>query len=307
MEKNKISIIMSTFNETESELREAIDSIVKQTYINFEFIIVLDNPNNEKIQEILEEYEKNDFRIKVIYNIKNIGLSKSLNKALSYCNGEFIARMDADDISYHNRLEKELQFLLNNNLDFVCTLVREISYEGKEVNIQKFKPINYEGIKKCLFVDNIVNHPTWLVRQNVYRDLDGYRNIHLCEDYDFILRSILKGYNIGICNEVLLDYRLRNDGISRSNLLKQKLSADFLAANINKLNSISQYEINEYLKGKKINEQKELKYNNARNRFSIGINKIKNRNFFGLKDILLSLILSKYIIIDFRDIFIVKL
>lgn len=104
----KISVIMSTFNEKLEWVKEAIDSIINQTYRNIEFIIIVDNPNNIELKNMLEQYCIEDDRIKIIVNEFNIGLVKSLNKALKICSGEFIARMDADDISVKYRLEKQL-------------------------------------------------------------------------------------------------------------------------------------------------------------------------------------------------------
>ena len=77
-----ISVIMSTYNEKAEWIRKSVESILNQTYSNIEFVIVLDNPNNEMIQEVLREYEALDTRVRLVYNENNIGLVKSLNKAL---------------------------------------------------------------------------------------------------------------------------------------------------------------------------------------------------------------------------------
>lgn len=101
----KISVVMSIYNENIDEIKASIDSILNQTYENIEFIIILDNPTRLDINVLLTEYQKNDTRIKVIYNQKNEGLALSLNKGLEIATGEYIARMDSDDISLQDRLK----------------------------------------------------------------------------------------------------------------------------------------------------------------------------------------------------------
>lgn len=111
---------MSTYNEENMLIRQAVESILNQTYSEFEFIIVLDNPKNIEIANLIQEYASRDKRIVILKNEKNLGLVKSLNKALEISKGEYIMRMDADDISEKDRIEKEYKFLKENNLDLVA-------------------------------------------------------------------------------------------------------------------------------------------------------------------------------------------
>ena len=112
--KNKkplVSVIMAEYNTNEKLLKESIESILNQTYKNFEFIIV-DDCGTNNVKKITEEY--NDKRIKVLKNKKNSGLVFSLNKAINMCEGKYIARMDTDDYSYPKRLEKQVTFIEKN-------------------------------------------------------------------------------------------------------------------------------------------------------------------------------------------------
>ncbi len=102
---------MSTYNETVEELKKAIDSILTQTFKNFEFIIILDNPQNYEHKKVINEYLSKDKRIIFLINESNIGLAASLNEGIENAKGDYIARMDADDISMPNRLEKEYNYL----------------------------------------------------------------------------------------------------------------------------------------------------------------------------------------------------
>lgn len=231
MNKSMISVIMSTYNESPDYLEASIDSILNQTYTNLEFIIVIDNPQNEEIEKILNSYKSKDNRIKIIKNKKNIGLVRSLNRALEVCKGEYIARMDADDISELDRLEiqmnlfkedKEL-YLVGSDINFIDENSNLIEKEG--VLLQDFNVIN-----KFLKYNNCMNHPTWLFKSDLIKQefIDGYRDIPYAEDYDFICRIVGRGYKITNVDKKLLRYRVRSNGISRSNEYKQILSTQYV-------------------------------------------------------------------------------
>ena len=107
----KISVILCTYNEPYEMIVESISSILCQTYSYFELILINDNPTRTDLNNQLFEISSTDARIKYIKNEENIGLVKSLNKGICLSTGEFIARMDADDVSYKNRLEMQLDFI----------------------------------------------------------------------------------------------------------------------------------------------------------------------------------------------------
>ena len=114
-----VSVIMSTYKEKEKFLREAIESILNQSFQDFEFIIILDNPDNELHISIIEEYALKDKRIRFYKNETNLGLTQSLNIGLSLAKGKYICRMDADDISENNRIELQKYYLEENNFDLI--------------------------------------------------------------------------------------------------------------------------------------------------------------------------------------------
>ena len=133
MERTKplISVIMSTYREDEQFLRKAIESILIQTYTEFEFLIVADDPKNNELIEILREYEKKDARIHIYINKKNMGLANSLNALLKVAQGEFIARMDADDISMPDRLENQIVYMRQHQADVISCDVDVIDENEK--------------------------------------------------------------------------------------------------------------------------------------------------------------------------------
>lgn len=109
--KYEISVIMSTYNETEDQIDLAINSILNQSFANFELILINDNPDNNKLDNQLRDYKRKDQRIKYIKNLENMGLASSLNIGLKNASSKYIARMDADDISMPDRLKVEIDFL----------------------------------------------------------------------------------------------------------------------------------------------------------------------------------------------------
>lgn len=223
----KISVLMSTYNEPLTWIRESIESIINQTYSNIEFIIIMDNPQNIELIKLLEEYESKYKNIIIYKNSKNLGLVESLNKGLKLCSGEYIARMDADDYSLPKRLEKQLQYIEKYNYDLVgCDY--ELFYNEKIIRTVK-GAYSHDICKKIIPYENCVAHPAWLVKKTVYMQLNGYRNIDASEDFDFLNRAVLKGFKIGNVPSVLLRYRDNKESISHKKNIRQQLLTRFMS------------------------------------------------------------------------------
>lgn len=244
---------MSVYNETVDELSSSIDSIIKQTYQNIEFIIVDDNPKNKNIKTVVHKIK--DPRIKFIENKKNVGLVQSLNKAINQATGCFIARMDADDISKRNRLEDELHYVERNKLDVVGSFLEIIDENGVVRKESMNFPTTASHVKFFMRWGSCLAHPTWLVRREVYQKLNGYRNIPSCEDYDFILRAIAHGYKVGNIPKVELSYRIRQSGVSKSHESQQFLLRDYLARNRKRIDLLTEESIAKFLESREFQEQ----------------------------------------------------
>ena len=223
-----ISVIMSTYKEDEKLLRESIESILNQTYKDFEYIIILDYPDNEVHKSVIEEYALKDDRIHFYINEKNMGLTDSLNRGLSLCHGEYIARMDADDISLPDRLERQMKYLEKNHYDLIGGITEMINENGTLLYSIKSVPTDPKKINKALRYSQCIAHPTWLGRKEVFEKNAGYRHMPLCEDYDFTLRAVLNGFVISNLNEAVLKYRMTSNSISRSNLFEQYLYMSYI-------------------------------------------------------------------------------
>ena len=228
----EVSVIMSTYNEREDWLRSSIESILNQTWKNIEFVIVNDNPNNLMIGHILSEYVGKDKRIRLVQNKTNLGLACSMNLAWKEARGKYIARMDADDISMEKRLEDEMNYLLNNNLDMVASNRICISEQGEIIGSLGIIPSGI-GIEKLLPYGDMIVHPSVLMKREVLIKLDGYRELVPVEDYDLWLRMLTASYRIGILNEPLIQYRIRENGISMTNSFSEENKNRYLSSKEN--------------------------------------------------------------------------
>lgn len=215
----KISVLMPVYNTKESFLKEAIESILNQTEKDFEFIIINDG-STINVEDIILSCK--DSRIKYVLNENNLGLIKTLNKGLGLAKGEYIARMDADDISLPDRLEKQLLFMESNpDTDILGTWFK--CFPRKRV-IES--PLNDKDIKQTLLVSsNMLGHPTIMFRTSTVKKLNILydEKANYVEDYALWL-SLIDKVNFACVPEILLNYRLNNSGICKNNIIKQNLN-----------------------------------------------------------------------------------
>jgi len=204
--KPKISVIMSVYNG-EGYLREAVESILNQTFTDFEFIIVNDGSTDGSL-EIIQSYK--DERIKVINNGENIGLTKSLNKALKQARGEYIARQDADDISLSNRFEEQIKYFEEHpEVSLLGTSIYSIDKDGKIVG----KRIALANPVKQLSKGNQFSHGSVMVKKGVVDQLGGYNElIKYSQDYELWLR-IAKHYEVRNLTQVLCEMRFHGENV----------------------------------------------------------------------------------------------
>ena len=198
----KISVIMPVYNG-EKYLREAIDSILNQTFSDFEFIIINDD-SKDSTEEIIKSYDDN--RIVYLKNEQNLGVAGTLNRGLDIAKGEYIARMDADDISMPQRFEKQVAYL-DKNQDVGVLGSNVIVFTETEENKTEF-PCNEKDVRIHLFINSQLAHPTVMTRRSLVED-GIYRYDSTWEgreDYELWTRIVQKSK---ICNlpEPLLRYR----------------------------------------------------------------------------------------------------
>lgn len=289
-----ISVIMSTYKEDERLLRESIESILNQTYRDFEYIIILDYPDNDVHKSVIEEYALKDDRIHFYINEKNMGLTDSLNRGLSLCHGEYIARMDADDISLPDRLERQIKYLEKNHYDLIGGITEMINENGSLLYSIKSVPTDPKKINKALRYSQCIAHPTWLGRKEVFEKNAGYRHMPLCEDYDFTLRAVLNGFVVSNLNEAVLKYRMTSNSISRSNLFEQYLYMSYIT-NEYKNNRIASVDKAYAYVQQHLNEKDSDKYLKANVIFNRMLQEMSDKQFLSfIKDGFCLLFSSKY-------------
>ena len=211
MKKNKVTVLMPVYNG-EKYLREAVDSILNQTYTNFDFLIINDGSTDNTLK-ILQSY--NDNRIKIIDNKENLGLIQTLNKGLRLASGEFIARMDADDISLPVRLEKQINYLIKQNEVGVLGSQADIINDlGEKIDFYMV-PNSHNMIAWMLLFGRSFIHPSVMFRRSAIEEAEGYNASSLyMEDYELWI-SLVKKTRFANLSETLIKYRTSKDSISR--------------------------------------------------------------------------------------------
>jgi len=207
-----ISVVMPVFNN-EEYLKGSIESILKQTYDNYEFIIVNDG-STDSSETIIENYQKQDDRI-ILLTQDNQGITKSLNKGIKNSKGKYIARMDADDICDPKRFEFQLQFLEKYpNTDIVGSMVSLISEKGEVIRLLDDLPLEDYQIKWHLIFGTPLIHPALMIRKCIFVK-NGYYNdrLNFAQDIEFWRRtsSRVRFYNIP---KILFNLRIHNQSTS---------------------------------------------------------------------------------------------
>jgi glycosyltransferase involved in cell wall biosynthesis len=224
--KHKLSVIMSVFND-ELYVSEAIESILSQDYTQFEFIIINDGSTDNSLN-IINQYALQDDRILVI-NQSNIGLTKSLNKAIKIAKGNFIARMDSDDISMKNRFSSQMNFLESNpDCALIGTNVIKIDKDGAE--LEKNQSLySYEDICNRFKKGNCIAHGSVMLNKFLLGDLLSYdENFKYSQDYK-LWTKIANKYKILNTKEYLYKLRLHDSSISKQKVEQQSIYAGIIS------------------------------------------------------------------------------
>jgi len=218
----KVTILLPVFN-AEAYLNESVESILAQTFADFELLAINDGSTDHS-REILTSFS--DSRLKIIDNDSNRGLIYTLNRGIELARGEFIARMDADDISKKNRLEKQVNYLNNHpKVALLGSWAEYVDQDGRYILLRKVpmgnKIIQEKLLEVCCFI-----HPSVMLRTSVVRQFNGYRQDALhAEDYDLWLH-ISENYEVDNISEPLIRYRIHPDQISQRKLVTQRKVAD---------------------------------------------------------------------------------
>ena len=211
-----ISVIMPAYN-AEKYIAEAIQSVISQTYTNWQLLII-DDCSTDRTAEIAEEFEKSDQRIRVLRNPQNIGVAKTRNRGFDLAKGEWLALLDSDDRWHKEKLEKQLALADNSDADIIYCSYALTDENGKHLSDYKVPQITTycDMLKECvLSCSTVLLHSRILTNHRFLYD-------YYQEDYAFWLELLRSGYKAEACCDVLADYRIINGSRSRNKLRSAK-------------------------------------------------------------------------------------
>lgn len=220
-----ISVVMPVYN-AEKYLDESIESILKQTYQNFEFIIINDG-SIDKSLEIIKKYQNQDERI-VLISRENKGLVASLNEGIAKAKGKYIARMDADDVSLSERLETQLKYMITNNLDICGGNYLIIDQNSKTISTSEV-PESFSEILLTMVSNVPFAHPSVMIKKFFLDDkklkygINGYKN---AEDLDLWINMYNQNARFGNVKKRIIKYRVVPTSMSRTNHKKIKIESN---------------------------------------------------------------------------------
>ena len=191
-------------------LKVAVESVTHQTFDDFEFLIINESPCTE-VQKYLKSISDKDLRIKILIPKGCRNLPGALNFGLKQATGQFIARMDADDVAVPERFEKQVNFLrANSEISIVGSNVELIDYYGNFIKVRSY-PSSQRQIKRSMNFLNPVAHPAAMIRTSALLEIGGYdESFDAAEDYELWFRLMRSGYKFANLQESLLFYRIGN-------------------------------------------------------------------------------------------------
>jgi teichuronic acid biosynthesis glycosyltransferase TuaG len=211
-----VSIILPYFKK-EKYIKETIDSLLNQTYQNFEIIIVDDEISHDS-ERILTKIKELDNRIFILRNLKNLGAGYSRNKAIEFSKGDFLAFCDCDDLWDQNKLKKQLQFMKKLNISACHTSYNIINYHGKIIGKMKVKSqLNYNNLlNSCdIGLSTVIIRKKLIINSKIF-----FPNIKTKEDYILWLKLAKKGVIFFGFNEKLTNWRKLKNSLSDSAIQK---------------------------------------------------------------------------------------
>ncbi|MBI2594656.1 MAG: glycosyltransferase, partial [Candidatus Colwellbacteria bacterium] len=218
-----VSVVMATRNRA-GLLEESVQSILRQTYLSFEFLIV-DDASSDATADVLQKYAVKDLRMRVLRNDLNIGLTRSLNRALKEAKGKYIARLDDKATAHKERLQLQVDFLETHpSCALLGTWAYEVDKEGAVVNKEKL-PTDSVTLKRALISYNPFVHPAIMIRKDALDRVGWYdERWKYAQDYELYFR-IAKFYDIANLSDFLTSYRFAPDSITRTKNREQALFA----------------------------------------------------------------------------------
>lgn len=214
----KYSVLMAVYSkDSPDELKQSIESMLSQTVVCDQFVIVQDGPIGEELNKVIDDYVSNCPDLFTLVKLeKNYGLGIALDEGLSACRNDLVARMDADDISLPERCEKLLKlFEENPNLAIAGTNIDEFYDDPTKIVSSRIVPYDYDSIRKFIRRRSPFNHPTVMFRKSEVIRCGGYGKMKRKQDFDLFARMLnMNCYALNI-NESLLLFRSNENNFKR--------------------------------------------------------------------------------------------
>lgn len=208
------SVLMSVYHKEKPEyLRQAIESIQKQSFPTDDFVLVCDGSLNLKLDAVIAaKQQEMDKVLNVVRLAKNSGLGNALNEGIKYCKNELVARMDSDDIAYPDRCEKQMAVFNTRPEVSICSgIVEEFTTDPDVVDTRRVPPENNAEIVEFAKKRNPFNHPCVMYKKSAVEAAGSYQDFYLLEDYYLWLRMLMIGYQGYNIQEPLLHMRAGSD------------------------------------------------------------------------------------------------
>ena len=210
----RISVILPVYNASQYIL-EALESLSNQTFADFEILAINDGSIDNSL-DLLMDYARKEPRLRVISR-ENRGLPKTLNEGIDLASGEYIARMDADDICLPSRFEKQLKFIEDNNLDICGTQYEAFGSRSERSNM----PIYCDDCYFRLLLAFTMAHPSFLGKSRIFQKYKYNEEFKFAQDYELCCRMALDKVKMGNCPDFLLMYRYSANSITSTKTKEQ--------------------------------------------------------------------------------------
>lgn len=216
-DKYKFSVLMSVYkNDKAAEIEIAINSLLTQTLLPNQIVVVQDGPLNDQINIILDKYKRQEDLFTFVELKENVGLGNALNIGLNYCKYEYVARMDSDDYSLPNRFEKQMHYLEKHpEVDILGGYIEEYDEYLKKPIAIRTVPLNSSDIKKVMKTRNGMNHVTVIYKKSKVMEVGNYQDCLYFEDYFLWCRMLNNGMTFSNLEDILVNVRTGSEMYKR--------------------------------------------------------------------------------------------